>query len=158
MSTFFYVNGVIAFSLPPTNGIGGEQWLAIIENEGKQIGGWIKQTLRSGAFKPTVGKVYAIKIFRNEILSAEEITAKKLCKLNVEALCIIRKNFTDDELKSLGLWQIIVKCDITKASGGALKLLPECRDEEGRWLCAYCVYHKCQYARTGGFAFMTTQV
>lgn len=62
--------------------------------------------------------------------------SRKLEKLPVEVACLIRKMFSDEELKAMGLWRIVVFHDPIKDSGGAPVLLAACCGPEGRWLRA----------------------
>ncbi|MCX6763157.1 MAG: hypothetical protein NTZ97_00255, partial [Candidatus Moranbacteria bacterium] len=48
-------DGVIYFTLPPTDGTTGSQWIERLEKKGFRIGNYAKSILRSSDFKPTSG-------------------------------------------------------------------------------------------------------
>jgi hypothetical protein len=155
-------NGVITFILPPTDGTTGEQWIRRTEKKGNSIGDYARQLLRSPDFKPTTGVVYTVKVLKGELFSdsdriTKNIRAKakefKLLDLSAEAACLIRENFTDEELEAMGLWWIVVMHEPIKDSGGDLKLLVVSRDDDGRWLNGCYDSPGTRWNRDNGFAF-----
>lgn len=158
-------DGVITFTLPATDGTTGEQWIKRTEKKGNRVSDWAKSILRSPDFKPTTGVVYTVKVLKGELFSdSNRITkiirteAKKLglTNLNAEAACLIRENFTDEELEAMGLWYVVVMHEPIKADGD-LELLNVYRDCDGRWLDSCCGGPGSRWNRDGGFAFAVAQ-
>jgi hypothetical protein len=159
-------NGVITFTLPATDGTTGEQWIARTEKKGNRVGDYAKQLLLSKDFKPTTGKVYTVKVLKGELFSDSERVTKtirakakemKLGDLPAEAACLIRENFTDEELEAMGLWWIVVMHEPIKDSGGDLDLLDVRRNGGGRWLDACFGRPSNEWRRADGFAFSASQ-
>lgn len=155
-------DGVITFTLPATDGTTGEQWITRTEKKGNRVGDYAKQLLRSRDFKPTTGVVYTVKVLKGELFSdsdriTKNIRAKakemKLGQLNAEAACLIRENFTDEELEAMGLWYIVVMHEPIKDSDGDLRLLNVLRGYGGRWLNSYYGLPDGGWLREDGFAF-----
>jgi hypothetical protein len=155
-------NGVITFTLPPTDGTTGEQWIERLEKKGFRVSDYGKEILRFDAFKPTTGIVYAVKVLKGELFSESDritktIRAKakelKLLDLPAEAACLIRENFTDEELADMGLRWIVVMHEPIKVSDGGLKLLDVDRGADGPWLHSFFDNPDCRWHRDSGFAF-----
>ena len=160
-------NGVITFTLPATDGTTGEQWIARTTKKGNRVGDYAKQVLLSKDFKPTTGVVYTVKVLKGELFSdSDRITEKirkkakelKFGNLNAEVACLIRENFTDEELEAMGLWWIIVMHEPIKDSDSDLDLLDARRSDGGRWLNACYGSPRHPWDRGDGFAFSASQV
>jgi hypothetical protein len=155
-------NCVITFTLPPTDGTTGEQWITRTESKGNRVGDYAKQLLLSKGFKPTTGVIYTVKVLKGELFSdSDRITSKiraeakkrKLQTPNAEMACLIRENFSDEELKEMGLWWIVVMHEPIKDSDGVLKLLLTYRLGGGQWLDSCDGDPGNVWARVNGFAF-----
>jgi len=160
-------NGVIYFTLPDTEGMTGPQWIERLEKKGFQLSKWAKDVLNSSDFKPTTGVVNNIAVLKGELFSeADRITKKiraeadrrKLTTPNAEIACMIRKMFTDEEIKAMGLIWIVAMHEPIKDSDGVLNLLSAHRNDDGRWLDAYCGSPGSRWLRENGFAFVVQQV
>jgi len=77
---------------------------------------------------------------------------------NAEVACLIREQFSDDELEAMGLWWIVTMHEPIKDSDGVPSLLGAHRLGDGRWLGAYCACPGSGWGRDDGFAFVVSQV
>ena len=159
-------DGVITFTLPATDGTTGKEWIARLEKKGNRIGNYARQLLLSSDFKPTTGKAYTMKVLKGEIFSdnnrttkniREEAKKRKFQTPNPEMACLIRENFTDEELKEMGLVWVVVMHEPIKDADGDLELLSVHRDLGGQWLGANCGGPDYGWYREGGFAFSAQQ-
>jgi len=160
-------DGVIYFTLPPTDNTTGEEWIKRLESKGFRIGDYAKSILRSQDFKPTNGVIYEIAVLKGMLFEDNDrITKKirteadkrKLTKPNVEAACLIRENFSDEEIEAMGPRWIIVMHEPIKDSDGDPDLLVVSRSGGGRWLGACCGGPGGRWSGDGGFAFVVSQV
>jgi hypothetical protein len=160
-------DGVIYFTLPPTDNTTGEEWIKRLESKGFRIGDYAKSILRSQDFKPTNGVIYEIAVLKGMLFEDNDrITKKirteadkrKLTKPNVEAACLIRENFSDEEIEAMGPRWIIVMHEPIKDSDGDPHLLDVNRRGGGRWLNAYFDGPGDRWGRGDGFAFVVSQV
>ena len=154
-------DGVIYFSVIP-DGTTGEEWIKRLENKGFRISDYAKQVLRSPDFKPTSGVTTEIAVLKGMLFADNDrITKKiraeagkrKLMKPNAETAIIIREKFTDEELKAMGLWWIVVMHEPIKDSVGDPYLLDAYRFGHGRWLGACYGSPGGRWLRGCGFAF-----
>ncbi|MCX6764027.1 MAG: hypothetical protein NTZ97_04870, partial [Candidatus Moranbacteria bacterium] len=159
--------GVIYFTLPPTDGTTGSQWIERLEKKGFRIGNYAKSILRSSDFKPTSGVRNEIAVLKGMLFNDDDrITKKiraeadrrKLTKPNAEAACLIREMFTDEELEARGLWWIVAMHEPINDSDGAPSLLDARRGVAGPWLGAWGGRPDGGWARGDGFAFVVSQV
>ena len=154
-------NGVIYFSVI-SDGTTGEEWIKRLENKGFRISDYAKQVLRSPDFKPTSGVTTEIAVLKGMLFADNDrITKKiraeagkrKLMKPNAETAIIIREKFTDEELKAMGLWWIVVMHEPIKDSVGSPNLLDAHCYGDGRWLSACYGDPDNRWLRGLGFAF-----
>lgn len=160
-------DGVIYFTLLPTDGTAGPQWIERLEKKGVQLSKWAKGVLNSPDFKPTNGIISNIAVLkwlfwndsdRNTKNIRAEADKRNLIKPNAEVACLIREMFTDKELEAMGLWWIVAMHDPIKDSDGVPDLLFAGRDVGGHWLDAACVRPDDEWGRGLGFAFVVSQV
>lgn len=155
-------DGVIYFSVT-SDGTTGEQWITRLEGEMFNVGRYTKSVLRSKDFKPTKSVTTEIAVLKGESFSdSDRITTKiriaatekhKLAMPNAEVACLIREKFTDDEIKAMGLWYIVVMHEPIKDSFGDSGLLCASRGGDGRWLFTYYDRLNNNWDRVYGFAF-----
>lgn len=164
--------GVIYFEVI-SDGTTGPVWIERLENKGFRISKWAKDVLNSKDFKSTSGVNYKIAVLKGTMFSNDDrITSKirvcaedfrthegnKLEKPNAEIACLIREMFSDEELKAMGLWWIVVFHEPIKDSDGDPYLLAARRDHEGRWLSTYSDRPDGHWYSDDGFAFVVSQV
>jgi len=110
-------NGNVIFILPPTVGWRAEGWILYLEdNLGFFLNNDVKVLLKKHLV-PTEGKVYQIEIQRvgPTYIKMEEAFAQAhnvgLGDLTIEAVCLIRANFTDSEIENMGFSSIFAMHD-----------------------------------------------
>jgi hypothetical protein len=159
-------DGVIYLSVT-SDGTTGPQWIERLEGKGFRIGDYAKRVLRLPDFKPTSGVTTEIAILKGMLFEDNDrITKKiraeadkrKLTKPNAEVACLIRENFSDEEIEAMGLWWIVAMHEPIKGSGGDPYLLGADRDGGGRWLSACYDGPDDGWSRGLGFAFVVSQV
>lgn len=159
-------DGIIRFTLPPTDGTTGRQWIDRLVGKKIQIGGCAKSMLLSKDFKPINGVTTEIAVLKGMLFTdSERVTknirtmaeSKKLTKPNAEVACLIREMFTDAEIEEMGLRWIVAMHEPIKDSDGGPGLLSTCRGVDGPWLSADCGRPDDQWYRVSGFAFAVVQ-
>ena len=154
-------DGVIYFSVE-SDGTTGEDWIKRLEGNGFRVGGYAKQPLRTPSFKPTSGMTTEVAVLKGMLFEDQsritkkiraEADKRKLGKPNAELACLIREKFTDKEIESMGLWNIVAMHEPINDSDGDPSLLNANRYDGGRWLDAYCDGPDHRWSRGSGFAF-----
>jgi hypothetical protein len=159
-------DGVIYFSVE-SDGTTGEDWITRLENKGFHVGDYAKQVFCSPDFKPTSGVTIEIVILKgtlfeyNYIRTAKHIHAeankRKLDKPNAEVACLIREKFTDEEIKAMGLYWIVVMHEPINDSDDNPIFLRVDRGGSGNWLYAYFEPDD-GWGSESGFAFVVSHV
>ncbi|MFA6300840.1 MAG: hypothetical protein WC609_00650 [Candidatus Paceibacterota bacterium] len=156
-------NGVIYLSVT-SDGTTGPEWTKRLEKKGYRLGDYAKQILCSKDFKPTKDVTTKIAILKGTLFSDEdritekirtEAAKRNLTKPNAEVACLIRENFSDEELEAMGLIWVVIMHEPIKDSDGDPRLLDAGRDVEGGWLDANYDYPVSRWARDDGFAFVS---
>ncbi len=159
-------DGVIYFSVT-SDGTTGPQWIERLVEKGFRLSDYAKQLLRSEDFEPTTGVTYEIAVLKGMLFEDKDRIAKKiraeadrrtLTKPNAEVACLVRENFSDEEIEAMGLVWIITMHEPINDSDDVLDLLGADRSDYGRWLYAYCAYPGFRWSRGNGFAFVVSQV
>lgn len=155
-------DGVIYLSAT-SDGTTGEGWIKRLEDKGFRVGDYAKQVLRSPDFRPTSGETYEIAILKGMLFQdsdrvtkkiRDEAARRKLGTPNAEVACLIREEFTDQELKAMGLMWIIIMHEPIEDSVGRPRIFGVIRDAFGLWLHAYCDEPDVQWNLDSGFAFI----
>jgi len=155
--------------LPPmvSDGTTGEQWIKRLARKGRRVSDYAQSVLRSPDFQSTSGVTYHIAVMKGEIFTDDDRTVaniraeanqRQFGTPNTEVACLIRENFSDDDLKDMGLWWIVTMHEPINDSDGGPKLLNVGRGGGGRWLGAYGGEPGNRFFREGGFAFVVSQV
>ena len=159
-------DGVIYLTVT-SDGTTGSEWITRLEKNDFHISNYVKQLLCSSDFQPTSGVICQIAILKGMIFSDKDRVTKKIraytsernfSKPNAEVACLIRENFSDEEIKAMGLIWIITMHEPIKDSDGDLYLLNANRDHGGRWLNADYGNPVGGWGRENGFAFVVSQV
>ncbi len=152
-------DGVIYFTLV-SDGTTGQQWTEIFPDSPK----WTKDVLLSPHFRPTKGVVYRVAVLKGTLFSDENRITKKIRKdaagrnlgtPNAELGCLIRKNFSNEDIEAMGLWWIVAMHDPIEDSAGAPVLLCAYRLCGARGLCA--ASGSAGWRAVSGFAFVLPQ-
>ena len=159
-------DGIIYFTLPPTDGTTGRQWIERLAGKKIQIGEYSKYIFLSNDFKPTIGIITEIAVIKGMLFEDSERVTKniramaeslKFTKPNPEVACLIREMFTDAEIEEMGLRWIVAMHEPIKDSDGAPSLLGTDRYDDGPWLRVYDDRPDGQWRRDYGFAFAVAQ-
>ena len=159
-------DGIIYFTLPPTDGTTGRQWIERLAGKKIQIGEYSKYIFLSNDFKPTIGIITEIAVIKGMLFEDSERVTKniramaeslKFTKPNPEVACLIREMFTDAEIEEMGLRWIVAMHEPIKDSDGDPGLLGTGWDGYGPWLNARCGRPAYQWHRDNGFAFAVAQ-
>ncbi len=159
-------NGIIYFSVT-SDGTTGEEWITRLGSKGLRVGDYAKSVLCSKDFKPTSGVTTEIAILKGMLFEDSnrvtkkirtEAESRKLTKPNAEVTCLIRENFSDEEIEAMGLYWVVVMHEPIKDSGGFPALLDVRRGDDGSWLGADYDYPDRRWGRGGGLAFVASQV
>ncbi len=159
-------DGVIYITVT-SDGKTGAEWVAHFEKKGIRLTKYAKSFLLSDDFKPTKGVTYRIAILKGMLFSDSDRVTKKiraeadrrnLGKPNAEVGCLIRDNFSDDEIEAMGLIWIVAMHEPIEDSDGSPGLLGASRGVDGRWLHAYGGHPGSGWFREHGFAFVVSQV
>ena len=160
-------DGVIYFSLSPTDGTTGPQWIERLEKKGFRLSKWAKDVLNSSDFKSTNGIISNIAVMKGMLWNDSDRTTKNiraeadkrnLTKPNAEVACLIREMFSDEELEAMGLWWIVAMHKPINDSDDDPSLLHAFRDDGGRWLSTTYGKPDSKWDRDSGFAFVVSQV
>jgi hypothetical protein len=164
--SWYEEDGVIYFSVI-SDGTTGAEWVERLEAKRFQIGSYAKSILRSPDFKPTNGVTTKIAVLKGALFGDDDRITKKIRiearkrlltdPYDAEVACLIREKFSDEEIKAMGLWWIIVMHNPIKDSDGDPRLLGVRRDGDGRWLHAYYDRPVVRWSRDDGFAFAVSQ-
>lgn len=159
-------DGVIYLSVT-SNGMKGPQWIEHLEKLGFRLSKWAKDVLNSPDFKSTNGVAYEIAVLKGMLFEDKnritkkiraEAETRKLSTPNAEVACLIRENFSDEEIEAMGLIWIVAMHEPIKDSDGGLYLLDAYRSVGGRWLSAYYDCPGDRWSRESGFAVVLSQV
>lgn len=158
-------DGMIYFSVI-SDGATGPQWISRLEKKGFRLSKWAKDVLNSPDFKSTSGITHNCVVLKGEFFSDEnrvtskiraEADKRKFTKPNAEVACLIRENFSDEEIEAMGLWWLIVMHEPINDSDGVPDLLSARRYGGGRWLFAYYGGPGGRWPREFGFVFLAPQ-
>jgi hypothetical protein len=160
-------DGMIYFSVT-SDGTSGPDWITRLEGKGFQLSKWTKDVLNSSDFRPSPsGTTHNCAVLRGELFSDENRITKKIRaeagrrkfgKPNAEVACLIRENFSDDEIKAMGLWWLVTMHEPINDSVGGPDLLGARRYDVGRRLYACYDGPGNRWAREVGFVFVSPQV
>jgi hypothetical protein len=159
-------NGIIYFSVT-SDGTTGAEWIVRLEKKGFRLSDYAKSVLRSSDFKPTSGITTEVAVLKGMLFNDNERITKNIRKVagersletpNAEIACLIREQFTDEEIKAMGLTWIVAMHEPIKDSDGFPRLLSADRDVADRWLYAYYDNPDRRWNRENGFAFSVSQV
>ena len=160
-------DGVIRFTLPPTDNTTGPQWIERLETKGFKLSKWAKDVLNSQDFKPTNGVINEIVVLKGMLWNDNQRTTKNIraeagnrgfTKPNAEVACLIREMFSDEEIEAMGfIWLVAMHEPINDSVGGP-SLLSALRGGDGQWLHAAFDGPGSGWLRGRGFAFVASQV
>jgi hypothetical protein len=157
------------FTLPPTDGTTGAEWIVRLEKQGFNLTDSVKDVLLSSDFNPTNGVTTIVAVLKKGLFKDYNRTTKnirsvasslKLKTPNAEITCLTREQFTDKEIEVMDLDWIVVMHEIIKIDGYDCPfLLSVHRCGVGRWINAFLLdtpedMWSCEGS---GFAFAISQ-
>lgn len=155
------------FMLQPTDGTSGVNWIARLANKYFYVGYCAKQVLRSPDFKPTSGVTTEVAVLKGMFFREssrttgnirDEASKRYFTKPNAELACLLRENFTDDDIEAMGLLRIVVMHEPINDSCGRPSLLGASRDSAGRQFRTTQSSPDRKWGSDNGFAFVVSQV
>ncbi|MBU1557732.1 hypothetical protein KKC45_02115 [Patescibacteria group bacterium] len=163
-------DGLIRFKLTGL-GFTGPEWISRLESKGHELSTWAKDILSSSNFVSCEkGKVYNLTVLPGKLFSDEERKTKNIRveadhrglihgeNLPTEIGCLIRENFTNEEIKQMGLNWLVTMHEPVKDSDGDPFLLCTLWDGGWSWLGAGWGEPGIQWHREHGFVFLASQV
>ena len=160
-------DNLIYITLPPSEGITGPSWIDYFYEKDFKLSAEAQVALKSKAFEPTLpGFVHRIVVLRanfwkkdperiNKDIWAEGVSRKWL-ETHPEAVCLIRKCFSDRQLKDMGLeWIVGIHKPIVVL--GKPHFLFARRIGETRCLDARNARPDCEWNEYGAFAWSLPQ-
>jgi hypothetical protein len=158
-------NGVIRFSVT-SDGTTGKKWIPRLEGHGFFLTNYAKSALRSRNFHRTNGVTTDIAVLKGELFVDDDRVAtairaeakqRNLQTPNVEVACLIRENFSDEDLEAMGLCWVITMHKPIKTDGDP-RLLSVGRVGSGGMLSAFDSDPGSGWLQWSGFAFVEPQV
>lgn len=155
-------DGVIYISVT-SDGTTGPEWIKRLEKKGFRSSDYAKSELRSPDFKPTKGVTTEISILKGLLFEDHDritcnirdlATQRKLTTPNAEVACLIRENFSDEDIAAMGLIWIVTMHEPIKDSDGDPSLLGASWSDGGRWLDTW---PGSRWNRDSGFAFVVSE-
>jgi hypothetical protein len=140
-----------------SDGTPGPEWIPRLEGNDFCLRDDAKAVLESPDFIPTDGVTTEIAILKGGLFSDDknrttqkiydEADKRNLEKPNIEVACLIRENFSDEDIQAMGLWWIVVFTD--------LFLLSLYRGDSGRMMHSCHNHHGASWGKQNGFVFVT---
>lgn len=145
-------NGIISFSVGPTDGTTGQEWIPRLKSANILIDVGAEVVLHSPRFWTTSGVVSDMVvidggIFGSRLLSSQDVydyakkfrtpDGRKLVMSKAEQACLIRELLTDQEIEAMGLRTLIVMHTPIENTRGELWQLCVARDGKAPLLSAW---------------------
>lgn len=155
-------DGVIYISVT-SDGTTGPEWIKRLEGKGFHLSDYAKSVLCSPDFRPTKGVTTEIAILKGVLFEdldrttsniRDMATQRKLTTPNAEVACLIREEFSDEDIEVTGLIWIVTMHEPIKDSDGDPSLLGASRSDGGRWLDTW---PGSRWDRDSGFAFVVSE-
>lgn len=149
-----------------SDGTTGKEWIKRLEDKGFRVGSYAKSILLSKDFKPTKGVTTELVLVKPADISGQLITSNirsyaeglGLKAPNAEVACLLRENFSDEQIKELEFWYIVTMHNHIKDSDGDPSLLGVSRYDDGRWLYSRYDRPDDEWGDYGAFVFVLSQV
>jgi hypothetical protein len=156
------VGGVI-YTQVVSDGKTGLEWADYFKSKGIFFGDDANRVLLSKDFKPTKGVITEIAILpgllfespdhRTNKLIRADASRRKLRALDIEIACLLRKKFTDKDIRAMGLSWIIAMHNPVKIDSGDPRLMHVSTVGGGDILETCTGSPSAKMARLAGFAF-----
>lgn len=146
-----------------TDGRTGEQWVASLEEQGNRVSHYTKELLRSEKFVTTNGVTYQLVVisgdeFEDGVRTNQNIRAEAASRgyltPSAEVAPYLREMVSDEEIKRMGFWALIVMHESIADSDGSPRLLGVDRRDDGHWLGTAYGEPDDGWSRGYGFVFL----
>ena len=158
-------NGILYFSVVSL-AVDGPSWIEYLKHSRVRLGDSGKDVLRSRGFHFVKGLVTEVAVIRGSLYGDAERTVERiradaavrnLQQPNADVACLIRKKFTDADIRAMGLWSILTMHNPIRNAHEAPCLLVAGCTEPGNWIDALSD-HGGLLNPNFGFAFAKSQV
>jgi len=158
-------NGVISFSVE-SDGTTGPEWIKWFDENKYPLESDVRKVLGSDKFKPTKGVKYSVRVLKGELYEDDKLITKDICgdaktrKLldpPLELACLIRRKFTNEQVREMGIYCLIIMHEAVEISGDLHLLCVDCYVSD-RWLSTNYDRPDGGWDRLDGFAFLASQV
>jgi hypothetical protein len=153
--------GVVRFREPLISpGWSGKRWLLWLRANRYQVGVFAQAALLSPAFRPNAGFEYCPVILKWPLWSDRERTIDNVLRTatglatrptTLEAACLMRRAFTDDEFEAMAVSWLNVLHPSVETSFGLGELDIIARRHGGRWLSGHVRPHDYRHPRDESF-------
>ncbi|MEK7552092.1 MAG: hypothetical protein AAB534_01620 [Patescibacteria group bacterium] len=153
-------NGVIYFSVT-SDGTTGEGWMKWFDENFYPLSDEARTLLRSPFFVATSGVTTEIAVLKVGFIPVVERTTlairirasqRDLRVPNAEVVCLIRRMFTNDQIREMGLYWIVALHNPLHCGNEPFFLVARWHSTQP-WLVAYCVKPTDVWDQDGGVAF-----
>jgi hypothetical protein len=160
--SWYEKDGIIYITVT-SDGTTGSEWVERLVSKGFYISEHANKLLNSSRFISTNGIVTKIAIVKGELFSDSERITRKIRTYakernfaipNAEVACLIREKFTDNDLKAMGLYWVIVMHENFGDFNGGSRLLNVDRNDSGSRLHTYLSTPDFEWNAASGFAFV----
>lgn len=158
-------DGIIYFSVT-SDGTTGLDWSYQLESKGLRVGNCTNQVLYSPDFKPTSGVTTEVAVLKGMLFENKDritknirafATERELTVPNAEVACLIRQDFSDEEIEQMGLRCIIAMHEPIGDRDCRPSLLSAHREYHGCWLDVRSGEPNMKWGCMNGFAFAVSQ-
>lgn len=146
-----------------TKGISGENWIKRLEKKKYNVSDYAKQLLRGAKFVATNGVTYTLAMIMGDEFEYNDRTNQNIraeaykrgyLDPSVELGPYLREMFSDEDLKKMGLYALVLMHEPILDSDGVLHMLGANRIDLGRWLDTFYGTPGHRWDREVGFMFL----
>ncbi len=156
--------GIIRFSVGPTDGTTGCEWLKRLKGKGYPTENYIKRVLLSPDFKPTNGVTTEVAVLKGTLFNEKDRTTEKIRAKALEhnlkepdmEHALLLQMITMEEIKIMGLWRIVAMTQPINDNGFPT-LLRIGRPDAGRELEMHRNKSDRRWSNGSGFAFVVSE-
>ncbi len=149
-----------------SDGRTGEEFIRDFKRNDYRVGDYASDVMRKPAFVATNDKTYRLGLIKGEEFSDAERSTKNICAEAArrgwltppaEVAPLLRETVSDEEIKHLGLWWLVVMHEPIIDSDGGARLLGLHRHGGGQWLDTRYGKPGRRWGREDGFLFLLPQ-
>jgi hypothetical protein len=138
-----------------------------VKQQGSTVGNFANSVINHPSVSITNGVAYLMGVFFGDEFTDEERTNKNIDRKAgyrgwmappVETAHLSRLKISDEMLKKMGLWRLIIMNDPVLDSQGIPSRLALTRSGDGQWLGARCGRPDFGWKKNDGFAYLVPQI